>query len=119
MKYVEVDGVRLSAIGVGCWQFGSSDWGYGRDYGGRGEGRMAGMPRYDDMFRGRERHVGPPQGRRGRDAGRMGWRDIAPTPFGPGAHPSRNQFAGPGETDFLGRPYSPRALDEPTARGTP
>jgi aryl-alcohol dehydrogenase-like predicted oxidoreductase len=32
MKYVEVDGVRISAIGVGCWQFGSSDWGYGRDY---------------------------------------------------------------------------------------
>ena len=25
-------GVRLSAIGVGCWQFGSSDWGYGRGY---------------------------------------------------------------------------------------
>jgi len=32
MRYVEVNGVRLSAVGVGCWQFGSSDWGYGRDY---------------------------------------------------------------------------------------
>ena len=32
MKYVEIAGVRLSAIGVGCWQFGSSDWGYGREY---------------------------------------------------------------------------------------
>lgn len=32
MKFVEVAGVRLSAIGVGCWQFGSSDWGYGREY---------------------------------------------------------------------------------------
>jgi aryl-alcohol dehydrogenase-like predicted oxidoreductase len=33
MRYVTVNGVRLSAIGVGCWQFGSSDWGYGRGYG--------------------------------------------------------------------------------------
>ena len=33
MKYVDVGGVRLSAIGLGCWQFGSRDWGYGRDYG--------------------------------------------------------------------------------------
>jgi aryl-alcohol dehydrogenase-like predicted oxidoreductase len=32
MKFVEVNGVRVSAIGVGCWQFGSSDWGYGREY---------------------------------------------------------------------------------------
>lgn len=27
-----VNGVRLSVIGVGCWQFGSSDWGYGKAY---------------------------------------------------------------------------------------
>ncbi len=27
-----MNGVRVSAIGVGCWQFGSSDWGYGREY---------------------------------------------------------------------------------------
>ena len=32
MRYVEVAGVRVSAIGVGCWQFGSREWGYGRDY---------------------------------------------------------------------------------------
>lgn len=32
MKYVEINGVEVSAIGVGCWQFGSSDWGYGRAY---------------------------------------------------------------------------------------
>jgi len=32
MRHVEVNGVRLSAIGVGCWQFGSSDWGYGESY---------------------------------------------------------------------------------------
>ena len=32
MKFVEANGVRISAIGVGCWQFGSSDWGYGREY---------------------------------------------------------------------------------------
>ena len=36
MKFVEVGGARLSAIGLGTWQFGSSEWGYGRDY-ARGE----------------------------------------------------------------------------------
>jgi len=32
MKYVEVAGVRVSAIGLGTWQFGSTEWGYGKDY---------------------------------------------------------------------------------------
>ena len=32
MKYVEVGGVRVSAIGLGTWQFGSREWGYGADY---------------------------------------------------------------------------------------
>ena len=32
MQYVEVAGVRVSKIGLGCWQFGSREWGYGRDY---------------------------------------------------------------------------------------
>jgi aryl-alcohol dehydrogenase-like predicted oxidoreductase len=32
MRYVEAGGVRLSAIGLGTWQFGSNDWGYGNDY---------------------------------------------------------------------------------------
>jgi aryl-alcohol dehydrogenase-like predicted oxidoreductase len=32
MRYVEVGGVRLSAIGVGTWQFGSREWGYGEQY---------------------------------------------------------------------------------------
>jgi aryl-alcohol dehydrogenase-like predicted oxidoreductase len=32
MKFVEVGGVRLSAIGLGTWQFGSTEWGYGNDY---------------------------------------------------------------------------------------
>src|SRR3954463_4768619 len=32
MKYVEAGGVRLSAIGLGTWQFGSREWGYGTDY---------------------------------------------------------------------------------------
>jgi aryl-alcohol dehydrogenase-like predicted oxidoreductase len=36
MKFVEVGGVRLSAIGLGAWQFGSSEWGYGGEY-ARGE----------------------------------------------------------------------------------
>ena len=32
MQYVEVAGVRVSKIGLGRWQFGSREWGYGRDY---------------------------------------------------------------------------------------
>lgn len=32
MKYVEASGARVSMIGLGCWQFGSKDWGYGRQY---------------------------------------------------------------------------------------
>ncbi len=32
MKYVEAGGARLSAIGLGAWQFGTAEWGYGEDY---------------------------------------------------------------------------------------
>ncbi len=32
MKYVEVGGARMSAVGLGTWQFGSTEWGYGADY---------------------------------------------------------------------------------------
>ncbi|MEX0874456.1 MAG: aldo/keto reductase [Actinomycetota bacterium] len=32
MRFVEAGGARLSVIGLGCWQFGSWDWGYGNDY---------------------------------------------------------------------------------------
>jgi len=32
MRYVEVDGVPVSAIGLGTWQFGSREWGYGEEY---------------------------------------------------------------------------------------
>lgn len=32
MKYVEIGGVRLSAVGLGTWQFGSGEWGYGSAY---------------------------------------------------------------------------------------
>jgi len=35
MKYVDVAGARLSAIGLGTWQFGSTEWGYGADYSDR------------------------------------------------------------------------------------
>ncbi|GAC1596637.1 MAG: aldo/keto reductase [Acidimicrobiales bacterium] len=36
MRFVTAAGVRLSAIGVGTWQFGSREWGYGTDYAERG-----------------------------------------------------------------------------------
>src|SRR4029079_16408208 len=32
MKFVDVGGTRISAIGLGCWEFGSKDWGYGNRY---------------------------------------------------------------------------------------
>jgi aryl-alcohol dehydrogenase-like predicted oxidoreductase len=33
MKYLDVDGIgRVSRIGVGTWQFGSTEWGYGDSY---------------------------------------------------------------------------------------
>ncbi len=36
MKYVDVGGAQLSAVGLGTWQFGSREWGYGSAY-ARGE----------------------------------------------------------------------------------
>src|SRR6202795_4569464 len=32
MRFIEVSGARLSVIGLGTWQFGSKEWGYGQDY---------------------------------------------------------------------------------------
>ena len=32
MRYVEVGGARVSVVGLGTWQFGSREWGYGGDY---------------------------------------------------------------------------------------
>ena len=32
MRFAEVNGARVSVIGLGTWQFGSNDWGYGADY---------------------------------------------------------------------------------------
>jgi aryl-alcohol dehydrogenase-like predicted oxidoreductase len=34
VRYVEAGGARLSAIGLGTWQFGSREWGYGDAYAG-------------------------------------------------------------------------------------
>jgi aryl-alcohol dehydrogenase-like predicted oxidoreductase len=32
MRYVEADGLRVSVLGLGTWQFGSREWGYGEAY---------------------------------------------------------------------------------------
>ncbi len=32
MRYVEIQGLRTSVIGLGTWQFGSREWGYGEAY---------------------------------------------------------------------------------------
>ncbi|HTD50748.1 MAG TPA: aldo/keto reductase, partial [Acidimicrobiia bacterium] len=40
MRFVDVRGTRLSAIGLGTWQFGSKDWGYGSVYADTEAGRI-------------------------------------------------------------------------------
>ena len=40
MRYVQAGGARLSVIGVGAWQFGSREWGYGRGYAEGEAGRI-------------------------------------------------------------------------------
>ena len=40
MKYIEAGGARISAIGLGTWQFGSREWGYGTDYAEGEAGRI-------------------------------------------------------------------------------
>src|SRR3974390_1129463 len=40
MRYLETNGVKLSRIGLGTWQFGSKDWGYGTDYAEGEAGRI-------------------------------------------------------------------------------
>ncbi len=40
MRFVSVRGNRLSAIGLGTWQFGSKDWGYGTEYADVEAGRI-------------------------------------------------------------------------------
>ncbi|MGC2192189.1 MAG: aldo/keto reductase [Candidatus Dormiibacterota bacterium] len=32
MRYLDLDGRRLSVVGLGCWQFGDKLWGYGTEY---------------------------------------------------------------------------------------
>jgi aryl-alcohol dehydrogenase-like predicted oxidoreductase len=41
MRYITVNEVRLSVIGLGTWQFGSKDWGYGTEYAENEAGRIA------------------------------------------------------------------------------
>jgi aryl-alcohol dehydrogenase-like predicted oxidoreductase len=40
LRYVEAGGARVSVIGLGTWQFGSTEWGYGRDYNRRTAGEI-------------------------------------------------------------------------------
>src|SRR5436309_1266808 len=40
LRYVETGGARLSVIGLGTWQFGSTEWGYGREYANRIAGEI-------------------------------------------------------------------------------
>ena len=42
MRYLDVSGARLSVIGVGTWQFGSREWGYGESYAEGEAGRIVG-----------------------------------------------------------------------------
>ena len=40
MRYVAAGGVRISAVGLGTWQFGSREWSYGPDYAKRTAGAI-------------------------------------------------------------------------------
>jgi aryl-alcohol dehydrogenase-like predicted oxidoreductase len=40
MRDIEVNGARLSVIGLGTWQFGSKEWGYGAEYASTEGGRI-------------------------------------------------------------------------------
>jgi aryl-alcohol dehydrogenase-like predicted oxidoreductase len=40
VRYVEAGGARVSVLGLGSWQFGSREWGYGRDYSERTAGEI-------------------------------------------------------------------------------
>jgi aryl-alcohol dehydrogenase-like predicted oxidoreductase len=40
MRYLELEGARLSVIGLGTWQFGSREWGYGSAYARETAGRI-------------------------------------------------------------------------------
>jgi len=40
MRYADALGARVSVIGLGTWQFGSAEWGYGRDYNDRTAGEI-------------------------------------------------------------------------------
>src|SRR2546421_10638739 len=40
MRFTTVHGARLSLIGLGTWQFGSKDWGYGPEYAENEAGRI-------------------------------------------------------------------------------
>jgi aryl-alcohol dehydrogenase-like predicted oxidoreductase len=40
LRYLEAGGARVSVIGLGTWQFGSREWGYGGQYASREAGRI-------------------------------------------------------------------------------
>ena len=40
VRYVELERIPISKIGLGTWQFGSPEWGYGADYAAREAGRI-------------------------------------------------------------------------------
>ncbi len=42
MRFIEVNGARVSVIGLGTWQFGSKEWGYGQDYAQSESGQILG-----------------------------------------------------------------------------
>jgi aryl-alcohol dehydrogenase-like predicted oxidoreductase len=32
VRFIDLDGRQLSVVGLGCWQFGAKEWGYGAEY---------------------------------------------------------------------------------------
>ena len=107
MKYVDIAGARLSAIGLGTWQFGSTEWGYGADYSEREADAIVqraldvGITLFDTAeiygFGRSERILGKALGDR-RDEAFIASKIFPVLPVGPGG-----AAAGPGQSAAAGR----------------
>ena len=100
MKYVEVGGARMSAIGLGTWQFGSREWGYGHEY---AEGEARGHRRSGPSTSGSPSSTRPrptpsadPNGSSGRPSAAGGTRPSWPPRSSPSSPSARSCCSGPG-----------------------
>ena len=119
MKYVEVGGARMSAVGLGTWQFGSREWGYGhrlrraRRRGHRASGpSMSGSP---SSTRPRSTPSADPSGSSGEPSVPVATRPSWPPRSSRSSPSARRAATGPGEHPAArGREHRP--LPDPPAQ---